>query len=207
VLPTNGSPTNVSTPSSGQGAYLTFTAAAGQSLSLAVTNLVVTGGSYARIGVYDPNGTYVTGTTCFQPSCELALTNLGIAGTYSVAVTQQPGMQGVLSLTATLSVDASGSLTQGTAFNVNLPTLGESALLTFTATANQSVTLTVSSIVTTPPSTTEYITVYNAAGTAIASGSGTTSASIPLSNLAAGQYSVLITPASPATGSMQVKYQ
>jgi hypothetical protein len=207
AVPTNGTGTNVSTPASGQAAYLSFNATAGQSLSLAITSLVVTGESYARVQVFDPNGTYVTSTTCFVPSCELSLMNLALTGVYAIVVTQQPGSTGVMSFTATLSVDFGGSLTQGTPLNVTLPNVGESALLTFTATANQSVTLTVSSIVTTPASTTEYVTVYNAAGTQIASGSGTTSVSIPLNNLAAGGYSILITPGIPATGSMQVKYQ
>jgi hypothetical protein len=104
----------------------------------------------------------------------------------------------------TLSQDATATLTSGTPQSVTLSAPGENALDTFTLTSEESVTVNVSSIVSTPANTTVTATVYNASGTSVGSGSGTTSFTISLPNLAAGTYKVLTVPEFGATATMQV---
>jgi hypothetical protein len=90
---------------------------------------------------------------------------------------------------------------------LHLSELGQSAVLGFTATAGESVTLSFSDLVTSPAGTTDNIVVYNASGSQIGSTftSGGTTLSLP--NLAAGNYSVWVYPSAPATSNFQIGYQ
>jgi hypothetical protein len=206
VLPLTGVGTNVSTPGPGQGAYMTFSGTAGQSVSLAITNLVLTPNtvSYVLVNVLNPDGASISSTSCVPTSCEFSLMNLPKTGTYTVTVI--PGGAATMTYTATLSTDLTGHMTLGTGLPVSLASVGQSALLNFTATAGENVTLTVSGIATVPASTYVWVYVYNAAGTQVGSASGLTTATVNLSSLAAGTYTVLITPTYPVTASMTATY-
>jgi hypothetical protein len=209
-VPSTGTATNFSTPEPGQNAYLTFSATAGQSLSLVFQNVVLTPSTSNYISYYisEPNSGYYTNGNC-SPSaagCELAFYNLPQTGTYSVTVS--PGATSeTMSFTAIISPDVTGSLTQGTPSSLSLSEVGQSAVPTFVATASENVALTVSNLTSTPANTTYTMRVYNSSGSQVSSTSTSSGTTLNLTSLAAGTYTVLISPNTPATASLQVGYQ
>jgi YD repeat-containing protein len=210
-LTADGGSTVVNTPAPGQHAYLTFLGLAGQNVSLGITNTVLMPSSavdYVTPVVSPPNSNSVIASTrCYlsSPLCELTLTNLPQSGPYTVEVS--PGSFATMSFAATLTTDVGAKLTQGVAHSVSLGSTGQSALLNFSAAAGQSVALSVSNIVSTPANAYYTITVYDPTNANIRSISTQAGATLNLSNLAAGNYSVLITPQNPANATMQVSYQ
>jgi YD repeat-containing protein len=210
TVPGNGTATSFSTPAPGQDAYFSFSGAAGQSMSLALMNLVLTpvASGYITVNIYAPDGTYVNGTYCYpsSPGCEIILRNLTQTGVYNATVTPGSSNQ-QMSFTLASSTDVTGSLSQGSPLAVSLGSVGQSAVLTFTATAGETVALTVSGVSATPANTSFNITVFNSAGSQVGSTSTATGTTQSLANLAAGTYQVFVTPQYPATASMQVGYQ
>jgi YD repeat-containing protein len=97
----------------------------------------------------------------------------------------------------------SGALSLSTPLNVNLITPGQSAALTFTATTGQSLNLNLAGISTTPAGGMVTISVYNPSGALISSTTGSTTATLNLINLSAGNYSVVIMPQSNTTVALQ----
>jgi hypothetical protein len=191
----------------GQNAYFTFSATAGDDLGLALTGLSLTPSSpnYIKVELVQPNGTYVINGWCYAttgPGCAWSLPNVAQTGTYTLRLIPQ-GAQ-TMSFNATLSQDATGALTTGTPASVSITAPGQSAMLTFVATAGQSATLTTSSVSTTPSGKAVTMSVFNPSGTQVASTTGTT---LNLTNLVAGTYSVLIAPADGATAALQLLRQ
>ena len=125
-------------------------------------------------------------------------------GPYSVVVTPGGGSMG--SFTATLSSDATGALTAGTAFNLSLSRAGQNGSLTFTGTIGTSPTLTFSPISTNPAGQYMYFTVYQPNGTLFSSISTSgTSATLPLTSLpATGTYTLFVNPSYAATATLSV---
>ena len=163
------------------------------------------------VAVNKPDGTVLNNLsniycTAGGSGCVLPLMNLPQSGTYTVIVTTYSWTE-TFSLTATLSSDVTGMLTSGTAMPVTLGTMGQNALLSFTATGGQNVALTVNSVATTPTGVSEQILVYNASNSQVGSTSTASATTLNLTNLPAGSYRVLIYPSSTATGSLQVRYQ
>jgi YD repeat-containing protein len=208
-LPVRSSGTGalLTTPAVGQNAYFTFAGTAGQNVSLAFTNIALVPSSVTSmtVTVTGPEPSYQQSVICYSTSssnCELELETLPMTGTYNVSVT--PGGAATMSFNVTLSNDASATLVKGTPHTVTLPAMGESAWLTFNATAGATFALYVSGITSTPANTSYTITVYNSAGTSVAGASTTSGTTFNLLGLPAGAYHVLIKPLTAATGSMQV---
>jgi YD repeat-containing protein len=204
-LPADGSSTAVATSTPGQYAYYTFAANAGQNLSLALTNLVTATSpyNYVNVLVLRPDGGSLPAINCYAtstPGCQMTLRNLPLTGTYQVRIA--PAGQTTMSLSLRLSQDVTGTLSPGVPVLLNLSVPGQNALLNFTATAGQNVTLTSSSFVTVPASAPVQITVYNAAGGVVAS--GTPSAPVTMTNLPAGTYTVLVVPYTAATATLTI---
>lgn len=82
---------------------------------------------------------------------------------------------------------------------------GQNAVLSFSAAAGQSVTLNFGSITTTPANSAVTVSVYNAGGALVASTTGSGSATLTLSDLGAGTYTVIVVPQNAATGSLQLE--
>jgi hypothetical protein len=212
TLPANGTSANYASTEPGQIGYFTFTGTAGQSLGLALTHLVLTPNVNSAISfsATSPDGSApAPSDSCYTANagCELSLVNLPQTGTYSVVI--DPSAMSTMSLTLTLSQDVTGTLTANTPKTVSLPTVGQNALLDFIASAGQTITLTVDSIVTTPASAGVAVSVYDAAWNAIyiADSNGQPSLTMSLPNLAAADYHVLIAPDSAATASMRATIQ
>jgi large repetitive protein len=208
TLALNATGTQVSTSLPGENAYLAFSATTGQSVSLTLSNLTMASGSgYVTLNIYNPNGTILTSYSfCDSNSgCVVSLTNLPQTGTYEVTVL--PSASTTMSFTATVSTDITAALAADTPLNIDLAAVGQNAIVTFTATAGETVYLTVGDITTVPTNTTISFYVYNPSGGTITNAGSTTGATVTLSNLAAGTYTVWISPAAPATATLQVSYQ
>ena len=206
TLPANGVSTNFGTTAPGQDAYLTFAGTVGQSVSLALTGMSLTPSSIssATVTVKKPDGTLLTSTSCSAANvgCELHLANLPQAGSYSVTVA--PGGQATMNFAATLSPDVTGTLASGTAFNVGLTFVGQSATLSFVQASQQTMALDLGSISTTPANATLNVYVYNSSGTLVNSGSTISGTGLNLTNLAVGNYTVQVIPQYPLAGALQV---
>jgi hypothetical protein len=211
-LTTDGTSQTFSTAVPGQQGSFTFTANAGDDLGVALTGLTLTPSSpsYVVFNVKRPNGQSLVsgGQFCWQstvPGCVFSLRNVPDTGTYQVI----PELQGFsnASYTLTVSHHVTGTLTVGSPLSLNLDVPGRHGWLSFTATAGQTLTLNMSSIVTTPSGRGMSMFVYNAAGSQVASTSGTTGATLNLTNLAAGTYDVLLQPGNAATATLAVAVQ
>jgi YD repeat-containing protein len=96
------------------------------------------------------------------------------------------------------------ALTQGTGDTVTFSTAGEAALLSITINPGQPVVLSESSLLTFPSNAAVTVNVYDSTGSLAASFNAATSGSIDLSGLSPGTYSIVVVPASGATGSLQL---
>jgi hypothetical protein len=208
TLPLDGSSANYSTQTAWQLPYLSFSGTTGQSLSIAISNLVLSPSSpnYVAARVYKPDGNLWINSNCYAGAigCNLAMSPLPQTGTYAVQLLPQ-GAQ-TMSFTTTGSQWVTGTLVPSTPQTVSMNTLGQGALLTFTTTTTQTVTVHLSGLATVPSGNGVYFTITNSAGSNLASTTTSSSANLTLTNLAAGTYKVLIYPGAAVTSSMQVSY-
>jgi len=208
-LPTNGATTAYASTVKGQVGYFTFSGIAGQNLGLAFTSISLSpSGGYIYFELFKPDGSLMNAAACSEaniPGCQLSLRNLPTTGPYSLRAT--PSTASTASFSLTLSQNVTGSLMLNTPQSISLAVPGQNALLTFAATAGQTIVLTMSSAVTTPAGKATNIIVYGPNGQQFTSGSGTTNATSNLPSLSAGSYSVLVAPQYAATAAMQIAIQ
>ncbi|MHB1587450.1 MAG: beta strand repeat-containing protein [Acidiferrobacteraceae bacterium] len=207
TLTTTGGASSFSTSTPGQNVYLSFSATQGQNLGLGITNVAVSPSSAwgIQVIVYDHNGNVVAnGPCCAAPNggVGLDLRNLP-AGTYEVLI--EPGNTNqTMSFQATLSTDVTGTLSTGTALNLNLAQPGQIGLMNFTATAGETLALTVNGISTTPANNIVQIQIQGPSFNTYQNVSGPNYI-FNLPNLSAGTYTVSIVPNNAATASMQLE--
>jgi hypothetical protein len=165
-----GAPTTVTIDTPGATAVRTFPATAGQKLTLTVTGNSIAG---ADITVRDANGAitatlFVSSATGFREVFTLPTT-----GTYTITV--DPRDENVGSLTFELGdvPDNDGTTAIGTPTTITIGTIGEVATRTFTGTAGQKVTLSVTGntvpavdLVVRQPSTAIIATLFASSATA-----------------------------------------
>jgi hypothetical protein len=206
LVPTNGTPTNYTTSAPGQDAYVTFTATVGQALSLALTNMSLTPsvGGTMTIGIYYPNGSFFENWSCVPSTtgCEGVFYNLAQTGTYTLIV-QPINASQTMSFTATAQQPATGTLTANTPQSINLNTIGQIGVYSFSATAGQTVQVDISSIATTPANATIEFNLYHSNGSYVTYTTATTGTTWNLTNLPADTYQILIYPLTPATTTFQ----
>ncbi len=158
------------TTDAGQNAYFSFAGTAGSNVSFAITSLALVPSSvnYVVATVYQPSGAQLTYFFCYtsNPGCEQHLTNLPATGTYTVTVTSG---QATMSFVATLSNDLTETLTTGKPATLSLAAMGQSSTAIFTLSSAQTVALNLSSITSTPASTSYFVYVYNSSGTSVGS--------------------------------------
>ncbi|CAJ2791659.1 IPT/TIG domain protein [Burkholderia pseudomallei] len=203
TVPSNGTTQNYNVPATGQNAYLTFNAHAGDNLELTLSNVSVTGSgsNYVTVNAYSPTGAVVAATTyCYVTttnSCRLALWNL-VAGTYSLVIAP-PDNSSTMSFNTVLQPDVIGpALAANTPTTVTLGT-GQVERLTFNANAGDTVALQLSGVSTTPAGRALYVSVYRPDTGAILTNnyytylSTTTSTIVNLPNLpATGAYTLVV---------------
>ena len=216
TLQATGASVALATTTAAQSKRIIFSATAGQSMALGINNISLNPSSvtYVLVTVKNPDGTYVydavdgvywNGYLCAASGggCGFKLLNLTQTGTYSVIVA--PNGAATMSFTATLSTDVTQTLAVNTPYALNLQYLGQEGLVSFTATAGQTVAFEVSGISTTPANNIVYIYVLKPNGAVLTTANTTTGTTINLPNLAAGTYQVLLAVTHGATATMTVE--
>ncbi len=193
-----GPPVTVSLPSPGQNARLSFTGAANQMVSLQMTSVTI---SSSAVRLLKPDGTTLATVSVGTSGAFMDTQTLPVAGTYSIVVDPSSMNTGSMTLTLYNTPDITGSITPGgSPVTVNIGVPGQNARLTFTGTANQLVSLQMTSV--TIPGTT--VSILKPDGTSLASLWVTTSGgfidtkTLPVS----GTYTILVNPSSTNTGNM-----
>jgi len=151
-LTANGAAQAVAT-TNGQNAYLSFTAAAGDNLELGLSGLTVNGASTGCVDAQVYSATSYAGSVEWSASNpggseHIELWNLA-AGAYTISLAPCSSSD-AFSGTLTLTSDLTGSLTTGTPLTVALAQPGQTARLSFSAAAGQTLTATFGNVVTTP---------------------------------------------------------
>jgi len=201
-----GTPITVTTTVPGQNARYTFNAAAGQQVSLMVSNSTYSGCIALNVAILRPDGSSLASTGTCGSSAFVDSTTLPTAGTYAVLI--DPGGTGTGSATVQLNTfsDLSGTITIGTPLTVTTTGIGQNARYTFSATAGQQISLML---------TNSTYTGCIALNTSILKPDGTTlgstgtcgssafidSVTVPVT----GTYTVLVDPGGTATGSVTLQ--
>lgn len=208
TLPVDGTSQSFASALPDQNGYFTFSASSGDNLGLGLTNLSVSDGNRVKWRVYRPNGIGLFGLTdCYvtwNPGCRLILDDLPDTGTYEVYI-EPYDADATMSFDLTLSADIEAPLALDTPQTVTFDVPGRQAVLSFTASAGQDPALNLDSFSMTPTGKSIRIFVYNPAGAQIVNTTKTTTATINLTNLSAGTYTVLLVPADASTGSVEVE--
>ena len=194
----------------GQIERFTFTANAGDTVALDVSGVSTTPsgqGLYAL--VYSPTTTTITpqdSTTGFNTSSSttINLTNLPATGTYTVVFYTLTGIPATAQVT--LAAGVTGTVTSnGGAQSYAANVAGQNVYLTFTANAGDNLEFALENIsVAGGSSDGVQFDVYNSGGSSIGSGSCSSTGSgiacrYSLWNLAAGTYSVIVSPSNGGT--------
>ena len=190
----------------GQVDRLAFNANAGDTVALQLSGVNTTpAGQQMYVQVYSPGTTppsvptnpYAIFST--TSSTTVNLQNLPASGTYLVVVSIISGTAGSAQLT--LASNAGGTLADnGSAQSYQANVGGQNVYLTFQANQGDNLELTINGIaITGSSSTTEMVNVYNSGGTNVYALSCSTanpggSCRLPLWNLAADTYSVVVSP-------------
>lgn len=207
-----GSPVAVATTTAGQRALATFSGTANQRVSLKVSDATITGGSSNFIGVsiQKPDGSTLTSSTFASSGGFIDVQTLPVTGTYVVVV--DPWDTAIANVTLTLydvPADNLVSITPGggpVTLTNTVP--GQNAQATFTATANQRVSLNINSISLTGGSQNwATISIVAPNGSTLTWNTYATGSAGFLDTLvlaSAGTYTILINPWDTATGTVTV---
>jgi hypothetical protein len=143
-----GSSATVTTTSVGQNAQVTFDGNAGQRVSLKISDVAMTGGNgYVDVYIKKPDGTILASSSYVSTSGGFIDTQtLPVTGTYTILVDPQGTNTGSVTLTLyDVPADITGSITAGgPAVTITTTTVGQNAILTFSGTAGQRVSLQLS---------------------------------------------------------------
>mgnify|MGYP003381993493 CR=1 FL=1 len=211
ALSANGAGANYATTVPQQNGYFTFAGTAGQNRSLGMTNVVLTPTApwdVVTIIVKKPDGSYLLSQplTCYPttvPGCQTTLRNLPVTGTYLVEVL--PSGYQTMSFRLTLSASVTTTLAAGTPYTATLAYPGQSAVLSFAATAGQTRALNIDTLNLTPANSPLEIQIFDPTDTLIDGASTAIPVTFNLRNLIAGTYRVVIAPSNAATGSFRAR--
>jgi hypothetical protein len=121
-------------------ALLLINASAGHRIGVNITNVTL---SASTVSITNPYGQVVASAAVTTAGAFVESPLLTISGTYTVTVIPDGTATGSMTLMPYDIVDLTGAITSGTAMTLNLATPGQNALLTFTATAGQRVSVLV----------------------------------------------------------------
>jgi hypothetical protein len=145
-----GSSVTVTTSTYGQNARLTFSAAANQRVSLKMTSVNLTGGTYnwVNVSIKKPNGATLVSSTLAAPGGFIDTQVLPVAGTYTILVDPFDTSTGNVTLTLyDVPADVSGPITPGgSAVTVTTTVAGQNSQLSFSGSANDRVSLRVTGL-------------------------------------------------------------
>jgi YD repeat-containing protein len=207
TITAGGASVPVATTVPGQNANLTFAGTQGQRISLAVTGVTLTGGTfnYASVLILKPDGTTLASISPVSSSGFIDLQTLPTTGTYTARF--DPANTSVGSGTLTLydvPPDATGTVTIGgpaVALTTTVP--GQNAVFSFDGTEGQQVTGHVTGN-TMPGYTYVYLRKPDNS-TLTWTGSYSASFNVPTATLpTTGTYTILVNSSGTATGSVSV---
>jgi hypothetical protein len=186
---------------------LTFSANLGDTIALALSGVATTpAGQSVNYNLYRPDGGQITTGNYYTSSgtassTVMNLANLPAAGTYTLVVYTISGVPATAQIAeyASATTTPSGTLpTNNTVESYAARTAGQDIYLTFKATQGQNLELTLSNIATGGSNDPLQVSVNNSTGGNISNGycypTTTASCRLALWNLAAGTYSVTLTP-------------
>ncbi|PPU91603.1 hypothetical protein XalbCFBP2523_14075, partial [Xanthomonas albilineans] len=208
TMPVDGTTGIYATTVPGQNVYLSFTATAGQSLGLGLSDIVMPNAvTSMSLKVFDPAGNMLYSQPCYATDngCQVNLSNLA-GGTYTALVSPPWDGDQTMQFKATLSTDLTDQLTPGTAKSVNITRRGQNARLSFNGTAGQpAVTLGISGQTTGPANSVVYYVVYGPDGSQLNSIALRTDGKLNLGTLpATGTYTVFVDPSYGETASATI---
>lgn len=189
-------PVEVATTVAGQATFATFVVdEVDKRLGIGLSDLVLSGGSYASVYVYRPSGGTVVSTTCYASyqGCDLNL-RAPEAGTYGVVVVPQ-GHDQTLAYTLTVSNDLYRTVPRETPITLNLARRGQNGRLLVAAQAGETLGLQISGQVSVP--TGSYVTyqLYMPDGTWLATRTTADSDTLNMPTLpVSGEYLVFVDP-------------
>lgn len=196
-----GSALTVTTSVPGQNARLTFSGAAGQRVSLSLTNVTI---SSSYVSISKPDSTNLVAPTFVSTSGKfIDAQTLPTTGTYTILI--DPSNNGTGNMTVTLydvPVNGNSAISLGGAsVTVTTTVPGQNAGLSFSGTAGQRVSLKMTSVTINNSN----VNIYKPDGSVLAgygnvptSGAFIDAVTLPV----AGTYSILVDPSSTYTGSM-----
>ncbi|WP_045767701.1 IPT/TIG domain-containing protein [Xanthomonas albilineans] len=208
TMPVDGTTGIYATTVPGQNVYLSFTATAGQSLGLGLSDIVTPNAvTSMSLKVFDPAGNMLYSQPCYATDngCQVNLSNLA-GGTYTALVSPPWDGDQTMQFKATLSTGLTDQLTPGTAKSVNITRRGQNARLSFNGTAGQpAVTLGISGQTTGPANSVVYYVVYGPDGSQLNSITLRTDGKLNLGTLpATGTYTVFVDPSYGETASATI---
>ena len=131
----------------GQNATLTFSANAGQKVSISVSNATYSAFNSCFLGVFAPNGSRVTSAYCGNGAPFIDTFTLNTTGTYSIILDPSGTAVGTTTITLNNAADASGAITiDGPPVTATTTSLGQDARLTFSAAAGQRIVVQASNV-------------------------------------------------------------
>jgi hypothetical protein len=192
-----GTPTAVTIGTIGEVAIRTFSATAGQKLTLTVSGNSIAG---ADLTMRDPSGNIVATLFASAAAAFRDVFTLPTTGTYTITVDPRDQLTGSLTYTMNAVPDNTGPTAIGTPTTVTIGTIGEVALRTFSATAGQSVSLSVAG--NTIPGVD--LTVRNPSGTIVATlfASGATATRSAFTLAVTGTYTITVDPRDQLVGAL-----
>ena len=141
---TAGTPITVTTTFAGQNALYTFSGTAGQQITVNITNSTYPGCLSLSVRVLNPDGsTLGSSSTCGNALLVDSLT-LGSTGTYTVVIDPQGAGTGSATVLLSTFSDITGTITPGTPVSVTTTAIGQNARYTFSGTAGQQMSITLS---------------------------------------------------------------
>lgn len=187
----------------GQNGRLTFSANAGETVSLGFSQIAtVPSGKFVYLTLIKPDGSSLVGTSSATVSARIYVAALPASGVYRVLV--DPTAQ----FTANLSVTRHGGIplaVDGAPVAATVANPGASVRFVFPATAGQNLGFALSDLTTIPAGAAQTLLIYGPTGTALASTScyAAGGCSVNLPNLAVtGSYSAIVQSATGATGNL-----
>ncbi len=204
-----GPPVTLTTTVRGQNGRATFAGTSNQRISLNVTGVSLTGGSvnWVSLSVKNPDGTTLTSSIFNVSGGFIDVQTLPATGTYTILVDPWDSSTGSVTLTLyDVPADVSVSITpNSTPVTITNTTPGQNGRATFTATANQRVSLNVDAVnLTGGYHNWVGVSILKPDGTTLTSGTYSSGgAFFDVQTLAtAGTYTILVDPWDTATGSV-----